>query len=268
MNSSDPTAISPEKSTLHNSGSTSAQDNDRSSSRRRLIESEIYEQATRLFAEKGFAGTSLQDIADAMGMTRPALYYYVKNKDELLAQLVTEITQGPAESAASIAYSEELTPTEKLRALVFDTASRQAHHGARFRLVIRSEAELPPKLADAHMTAKRQVLEGYCHVVDEGIRSGEFRPGTTRTVALAAIGMSNWVAWWFRPDSQQSVEEVAEEIASLAVSMLAQPLERMPEERDRNSPAAAISLLRQDIDYLERVLDNETPNRLDKFSKT
>ena len=64
--------------------------------RRELVEAQIYEQATRLFAERGFAGTSLQDIADAMGMTRPALYYYVKNKDQLLARLVTEITEGPA----------------------------------------------------------------------------------------------------------------------------------------------------------------------------
>ena len=53
--------------------------------RRELVENEIYEQAIRLFAERGFAGTSLQDIADALGITRPALYYYVKSKDELLA---------------------------------------------------------------------------------------------------------------------------------------------------------------------------------------
>ena len=51
--------------------------------RRELVENEMYEHAIRLFAERGFAGTSLQDIADAMGVTRPALYYYVKSKDEL-----------------------------------------------------------------------------------------------------------------------------------------------------------------------------------------
>src|SRR5213079_854717 len=55
--------------------------------RRELVENEIYEIAIRLFAERGFAGTSLQDIADALGITRPALYYYVKSKDELLAKL-------------------------------------------------------------------------------------------------------------------------------------------------------------------------------------
>ena len=60
----------------------------RGSTRRELVENEMYEHAARLFAERGFAGTSLQDVADAMGVTRPALYYYVKSKDELLSKLV------------------------------------------------------------------------------------------------------------------------------------------------------------------------------------
>ena len=116
--------------------------NGRTSARRELVEAQIYEQATRLFAERGFAGTSLQDVADAMGMTRPALYYYVRNKDQLLARLVTEITEGPAEAAEEIA-GRDLDATAKLRALVRLIAARQAHNAARFRLVIRSESELP-----------------------------------------------------------------------------------------------------------------------------
>ena len=74
-----------------------------STARRELVENELYEHATRLFAERGFAGTSLQDIADALGITRPALYYYVKSKDELLAKLVTEVTQGPLDELQKIA---------------------------------------------------------------------------------------------------------------------------------------------------------------------
>ena len=76
--------------------------------RRELVENEIYEHATRLFAERGFAGTSLQDIADAMGMTRPALYYYVKSKDELLAKLVTEVTDGPRGELTELVARDEL----------------------------------------------------------------------------------------------------------------------------------------------------------------
>ncbi|PVZ14585.1 TetR/AcrR family transcriptional regulator [Actinomycetospora cinnamomea] len=238
----------------------SPSENGRVSARRELVEAQIYEQATRLFAERGFAGTSLQDIADAMGMTRPALYYYVRNKDQLLAQLVTEITEGPADAAAEIADSDA-GATEKLRRLVHLIASRQAHHAARFRLVIRSESELPPDLASAHETAKRRVLDGFARVVDQGIRSGEFRPRPVRTTALALIGMCNWIAWWFHPGGSQSAEEVAEQMADMAVTLVAQPPDRAPQSPRADDPAAALDLLRQDLDYLERIISSSLPSK-------
>jgi AcrR family transcriptional regulator len=232
--------------------------NGRASARRELVEAQIYEQATRLFAERGFAGTSLQDVAEAMGMTRSALYYYVKNKDQLLAQLVTEITEGPAEEAAEIA-GRDLDAPEKLRTLVRLIAGRQAHHPARFRLVIRSESELPPELASAHESAKRRVLDGFVRVIDQGVRSGEFRPRPVRTTALALIGMCNWVAWWFRPGGAQSADEVADQMAEMALSLVAQTPDRTPDSPRPDDPAAALRLLRQDLDYLEHVIGSSAP---------
>lgn len=221
--------------------------------RRELVEAQIYEQATRLFAERGFAGTSLQDIADAMGMTRPSLYYYVKNKDELLARLVTEITEAPAASTEEIADRDADAPT-KLRELVRLIAGQQARHAARFQLVIRSESELPDDLAVAHEAAKRRVLDGFSRIVDQGVRSGEFRPRPVRTTALALIGMCNWVAWWFNPAGSQSAEEVAEQMAEMAFALVAQAPDRTPDAPRPDDPAAALRLLRQDLDYLESVI--------------
>jgi AcrR family transcriptional regulator len=235
------------------SSSEPAAANGRASARRELVEAQIYEQATRLFAERGFAGTSLQDVADAMGMTRSALYYYVRNKDQLLAQLVTEITEGPADAAEEIA-GRDLEPVEKLRTLVRLIAGRQAHHPARFRLVIRSESELPAELASAHETAKRRVLDGFVRVIDEGVRTGQFRPRPVRTTALALIGMCNWIAWWFRPGGAQSADEVAEQMAEMAVALVAQTPDRTPDQPRPDDPAAALHLLRQDLDYLEHII--------------
>ncbi|MDL5159297.1 TetR/AcrR family transcriptional regulator [Actinomycetospora termitidis] len=224
--------------------------------RRELVEAQIYEQATRLFAERGFAGTSLQDIADAMGMTRPSLYYYVKNKDQLLARLVTEITEGPADTAEEIAGGDA-DPETKLRDLVRVTAAQQARHGPRFQLVIRSESELPEDLAAAHAAAKRRVLDGFVRIVDEGIRSGQFRPRPARSTALALIGMCNWVAFWFRAGGAQTPEEIGEQMAEMAVATVAQAPDRLPDTPRPGDPAAALSLLRQDLDYLESVIQTQ-----------
>src|SRR5687768_3279860 len=100
--------------------------------RRGLVEQEIFDQATRLFAQRGYAGTSIQDIADAVGLTRPALYHYVKSKDDLLARLVAEVTVVAATDIAKIARRGELSATQRLRDIVRFMARRQGEQGERF----------------------------------------------------------------------------------------------------------------------------------------
>jgi len=219
--------------------------------RRELVENEIYEHATRLFAERGFAGTSLQDIADALGITRPALYYYVKSKEELLAKLVTEVTQGPLDDLQRIA-GDPADAVEKLRGMARVIVGRRANHPDRFRLLFRSEAELPEELTAAYATSRRAVLRTVAGVIDEGVRSGRFRPVDPNVAALGVLGMWNWVAWWFRPDGTRSVDAVTEQLAEMAVAALLRADHRA---LDGEGPAAAVKLLREDLDHLERLLD-------------
>ncbi|HWD03658.1 MAG TPA: TetR/AcrR family transcriptional regulator [Amycolatopsis sp.] len=223
-----------------------------STSRRELVENELYEHATRLFAERGFAGTSLQDIADAMGITRPALYYYVKSKEELLAKLVTEVTNGPLEELTELVARDELDAEQKLRGIVEIIVGRRARQPERFRLLIRSEAELPAELTEAYDEGRRAVLKTIAGVIDEGVRAGRFRPVGARVAALGVLGMCNWVAWWFNPGGRESAEAVVEQLADMAVGALQRPEQHL---LDGEGPAAALKMLRQDLDHLERILD-------------
>jgi AcrR family transcriptional regulator len=148
----------------------------RSNPRRELVEKQIIEQATRLFAERGFASTTLQDIADATGLTRPALYHYVANKDELLSRLVSESTETPAALLHTINERTDLGPTEKLREMATAIALHQAQAPDRFQLIIRSEAELPEDISRNYEQSRRHVLKEFIHVIEDGIRIGEMRP--------------------------------------------------------------------------------------------
>jgi AcrR family transcriptional regulator len=222
-----------------------------STARRELVENELYEHATRLFAERGFAGTSLQDIADALGITRPALYYYVKSKDELLAKLVTEVTSGPLDDLTTL-VARGLDPVATLRGIVEVLVRRRTTQPERFRLLIRSEAELPEELTAAYDEGRRAVLKTVAGVIDNGVRAGVFRPVDARVAAFGVLGMCNWVAWWFRPDGRYTAEGVTEQLADMAVAGLQRPDHHVPADE---GPAAAIKLLRQDLDHLQRILD-------------
>ncbi|MBJ8348886.1 TetR family transcriptional regulator [Antrihabitans sp. YC2-6] len=207
--------------------------------------------ATALFAEKGFAGTSLQDIADAMGLTRPALYHYVANKDELLARLVTEITEQPAQILAGINKRTDLGPVDKLHAMAEAIALHHAAAPDRFRLLVRSETELPDDLSRTHEQSRRRVLKEFISVVGAGIDDGSFRPVDPRVASLAIIGMVNWMAWWYRPDTETSAKSVATQLADMAIHSV---LQEGDAGQFADGPARAIGLLRQNLDYLEQQL--------------
>lgn len=220
--------------------------------RRELVENELFEQATRLFAERGFAGTSLQDIADALGITRPALYYYVKSKDELLARLVTEVTDGPLNELTELVGRDGQDPVTALRGVVGVIVRRRTSQPARFRLLIRSEAELPAELTTAYDESRRAVLKVVAGVIDDGVRAGVFRPVDARTAALGVLGMCNWVAWWFHPERADDANAVVEQFADMAVGALHRAEAHV---LDGDGPGAALKMLRQDLDHLERMLD-------------
>ena len=209
------------------------------------------EHATRLFAERGFAATSLQDIADATGLTRPALYHYVANKDELLARLVSELTDEPAELLHAINERGDLEPVEKLRAMATEIALHQTQAPERFRVLIRSEPELPAELSDSYQKSRRRVLREFRTVIDEGVARGLLRPVDSRVAALGIVGMLNWIAWWYSPRSGASAKAVATQLADMAIRSLLQdgePVERV------DAPAHTIAQLRQNLDILERQL--------------
>lgn len=226
-----------------------------SSTRRDLVEKQIMEQATLLFAERGFAGTSLQDIADAMGLTRPALYHYVANKDEVLARLVTEITEEPAVILAGINERKDLGPVDKLHAMATAIALHHAAAPERFRLIIRSEAELPESLSKTYAQSRRRVLSEFTTVVRDGIEAGAFRPLDPRFASLSIIGMLNWMAWWYHPDGDASAETVAEQLADMAVHSV---LQEGGTPTVTDGPSRAIKLLRQNVDYLEQHLGKQS----------
>lgn len=224
--------------------------------RRDLVENEIFERATALFAERGFAGTSLQDIADAMGMTRPALYHYVKNKDEILSKLVTQFTEAPADTLAAIRAKSDQSPLERIREMVHSMVTRQAKQASLFRLLILSESELPEEIKTVHKAARRRVLREITAVIEEGIETGELRLVDARVAAFGVLGICNWVAWWYHGTETQTADAIADQLADMAVASIAQTADRRVDNLE-----AAFKLLRKDIDLLERVATDNRPKR-------
>jgi AcrR family transcriptional regulator len=226
----------------------------RSSTRRDLVESQIIAEATRLFAERGFSGTSLQDIADATGLTRPALYHYVKNKDEILAKLVSELAEGPARALRALRRQSDLGCVQQLQKMAHTVALQHATEPTRFQLLIRSEADLPEDLVGPYNKSRRDVLQEFVGLIESGIKSGHFRPVDARVAALAIIGQCNWVAWWHHPGTPEENGRVADTIADMAVASM---LSSDDADSSVDQQTRALDRLKRDIEHLEHILKAE-----------
>jgi AcrR family transcriptional regulator len=216
-----------------------------------LVENQILTEATRLFAERGFAGTFLKDIADATGLTRPALYHYFANKEALLARLVSDLTLAPAAQLAKLGRLRGKSSVERLHAMAFDTALRHAKQPERFRVLVRSDAELPPELAESYRDGRRRILAEFIAVIERGMKNDELRPVDARTASLGIIGMCTWVAWWYHPTTAGDEREIATALADMAVASLSPADSRSTTAR---GPERALELLKQDVAFLEAAL--------------
>ena len=225
----------------------------RSTTRKELVEAEIIQHAVRLFAQRGFAGTNLGDIAAAAGLTRPALYHYFKSKDDLLERLVHQLTDDVADRLHAIVADETASPSVRLREMVLVLVRRQLADPARFQLMIRSEAELPGSLADTYLHGRRRVLDSFVAVIGRGVEAEEFHAANVRTAALGIIGTCNWTAWWYHPGNDAE-EEIAQQLADFAVAGISVPgTDKTGEQGIRR----VLARLRDDVARLEQAIDDQ-----------
>src|SRR5436190_23239869 len=226
-------------------------------SKKEALRLSVLEAAAKLFAQRGFGGTNLQDIADALGISRPALYYYFKSKEEILASLVDEVTVFSGHQATELAAKADFNPSETLRQMAFNHAKWLLEHTVEFRVVDRTENDLPAATRRTHDKAKRALLDNFIRTIERGIELGHFRPVDATVAAFSIIGMCSWTAWWFIPEGRP-LDEIAKSIADFAVAGLRQGDNVLPREFGAEE---ALRRVKDDLAHLERLIRRSDKRR-------
>ena len=216
-----------------------------------IVRKAVLDTAAALFAERGFGGTNLRDIADELGMSRPGLYYHFPSKEKLLEAIVEEVTLSSERQIAALSEEKSDDPEAALRVIVSMTTRWVLEQHTLFKVLDRSEADLPEDLRASNEASKRAILEHFTRLIDLGIKSGRFRPIDSHVAALAISGMRNWVAWWYKPNGRLSSNEIADIIAEMAVrSLLRSDSHRARSERLDD----AMRVLQEDVAHLTRLM--------------
>ena len=173
----------------------------------------ILKTAGRLFNQKGFRETSLNDLAHELQITKPTLYYYIENKEDILFQcLLTAITQ-MLEKTATI-QSTKLTGIEKLARFIHlftsifdDEFGRCVSHPGPEPLSEKYLKRIDPMYLELD-AALREIING-------GIDDGSIRQCNPKITAFTLFGAINWMTRWYQINGEMTTHEVAEEMVCL-----------------------------------------------------
>lgn len=200
----------------------------------RLKRETIVAAAVELFYLKGYARTTLEEVADAINVTKPFIYAHFRSKTELLAEICMRGTR-ISHAALLRATAQHGTPTEKLEAIARDFMLAVLNHQAHAVIYSREEKELDPADREAINELRREFDHRLVAVLEEGVRSGEFSVEDVPLTALAIIGIVGWSQVWFRPTGRLTKEQSAQGVADLALAMVQTKRPR----RSRAFPKAA-----------------------------
>jgi TetR/AcrR family transcriptional regulator, cholesterol catabolism regulator len=188
--------------------------------------------AARLFRDRGYRATRLDDIADELGVTRAALYYYFDTKQALLEEICRR-TLGLVEVALGDALGV-VDPVDRLRAFTRQAARNTATDAA--RVFFRERKELRPEIAQQLRERAHSVTRGAEEIIEAGIAAGRFHAVNVEVVAPGLLAMLNSLPDWVRPARHGTLEEVTEQLLDVFLrGICVDPahVERPPEDATR-----------------------------------
>jgi AcrR family transcriptional regulator len=185
----------------------------------------IYRTAVQMISEKGFAATSMNDIAEAVELTKPGLYYYVKGKQELLFSIMSfamdRLDADVVEPARAIA-----DPEERLRLIVRRHARLLTSEPAAASTVAILMDEMrglePARRAEIE-GRKRAYFELLRQTLDELKQEGKLLPVDTTVAAFSLLGMVMWLVRWYDPDGRLASEDLVRDLTEIAAAGMLRP---------------------------------------------
>lgn len=168
-------------------------------SRFELKKDRMLRAAAHCFNQKGYSGTSLKDVANLLGLTDPALYYYVRNKEELVYQCYVRAAD-VGRQAMDRAVRDGSNGLEKI--LLYVEYHIATMVGDRGPIAIMSEI---PSLDDDHreqiLAMSRRHSAAFEALIEAGIADGSVRACDVRMTGNAIMGSINWIPKWFHGDA-------------------------------------------------------------------
>jgi TetR/AcrR family transcriptional regulator, cholesterol catabolism regulator len=190
--------------------------NGRTPSKKKQVE----QTATSLFQQRGYAATSMRDMAQALGIEAASLYSHIRSKEEILQNICFRMAQLFFEAQDDALKGFEGTASQKLnRAIVAHIKAITVDTSA--SAVFFSEWR---HLSEPHLSEFKEMQARYegkfREILHEGLQSGEFVDLDEKFAMLTILSALNWTHQWFKPSGRMSAEEIGQRLADVILNGL------------------------------------------------
>jgi AcrR family transcriptional regulator len=202
--------------------------------KKRISPEIILSVAEKMFSLRGYRGTSVQEIAKKLKVSKPALYYYFKNKMEILKTLHAKSFEELLVGFKKI-MEVDLPVEKKFRRLVENQAYIVAKNTSRVRIFFHDEKEFPKKVINAMKEKRRAFTEELVQLYKYGVREGSFRDINPMIAVYTIMGACNWIHMWYSEGGGLTETEIAKFVSDLLYKGYSTDSEKQTNKSDNPS---------------------------------
>jgi AcrR family transcriptional regulator len=180
---------------------------------------EIIQAAAQIFRQKGYHGTSMQDIADAVALKKASLYHHVSGKQDILVSILDQALDLLIEDLHSV-LEADLSAEQKIRQAMLAYVKRLTQDPDLAAVLLMEHRSLEDDLRSDHIN-RRDRFEGLWRaMIEQGVKEGSFRSMDRSLATFALLGVLNWMITWYRPNGRMPAEAIADQFADLILEGL------------------------------------------------
>ena len=178
---------------------------------------EILQRATECFDRKGYANTSLDDIAKAVGIKREGIYYYFRNRAQILLEIIEPQSIALVDGITVIVYDKTASNRDKFQAAIRNHLERFDRYCLEMTVSLRDgRFDGEPEVRNAMVRIWKSYEACWEQLIADGQAAGEFRQiGSPKMLAFGVLGMCNWLARWYDPRKPVTVDELIDSYTEL-----------------------------------------------------
>lgn len=180
---------------------------------------EILRSAAAVFAEKGYHGTTMEEVAARLLMTKGSMYYYFKNKDDLLYHCHKMIMNLSINTMKEIIDSP-LTTVEKLEKAIKSHINIATSEKSMFMVMHKPSQHFTDDYLSDILESRSAYAQYFDAIIFEGIQNKEFQQVDVKMVRMIILGALNWTQEWYDPKGEKTAEEISEAFANYLLKML------------------------------------------------